>query len=314
MLGGRVSRDRPSCPRPIRRPTLGKKSVRIAFLDEGGISQHENFVVVAGAIVHGDEQLIPLETKLEDLVRKHIPEKDRDGFVFHAAHIWSGAKYFKDREVWPWERRAAILDDLVAIPGELEIPIVYSWLEKEKVRATVESHLNSKSGMARPHDCEIGYHAITFANCIIRIEQMMRSIWALEVAQVIAEDNSDARQAIKGTVQLLKDPARIAAAGIESQLLPLERIRNSVQFAEKPESKPLQLADVCACLIRRRYSNHDARSARFYNKLKPWMLTHPRSDTTPAVSAKFSRTWRASAAQAGDSSLGTHPSTSSCGK
>ena len=58
--------------------------MRFVFLDEGGISQHEPFVVVAGVIVHGDEQLIPLEKKLDRLIRKHIPEEQQPGFVFHA--------------------------------------------------------------------------------------------------------------------------------------------------------------------------------------------------------------------------------------
>jgi hypothetical protein len=120
---------------------MGRKLVRFAFLDEGGIAQHEPNVVVAGVYVHADDQLIPLETELEALVHKHIPEKDWDGFVFHAANIWSGSKFFKDRDAWPWERRAAILDDLANIPQKLEIPIIYSWLSKDAQRPEIEPEM-----------------------------------------------------------------------------------------------------------------------------------------------------------------------------
>jgi hypothetical protein len=56
--------------------------VRFVFLDEGGISQREPFAVVAGVVVHGDKQLIPLELEIQRLVRKHIPQEHQDGFVF----------------------------------------------------------------------------------------------------------------------------------------------------------------------------------------------------------------------------------------
>ena len=46
--------------------------MRFVFLDEGGISSHEPVAVVAGVIVHADEQLVPLERELERVKRKHI--------------------------------------------------------------------------------------------------------------------------------------------------------------------------------------------------------------------------------------------------
>jgi Protein of unknown function (DUF3800) len=260
----------------------GTKLVRFAFLDEGGIAQHEPYAVVAGMFVHGDEQVIPLENRLEELVQKHIPENDREGFVFHAADIWGGGKYFKDKDVWPWERRAEILDDLVAIPGQLEIPVVYSWITKAERRPHIEQELRAKGREPRPYDFEIAYHSIAFASCVLRIEQMMRDVWPDEIAQVIAEDNSDARKSIKGVLQILKSPARIKAAGLtDVRMLPLQRIRGSVQFAEKSENRPLQLADTCAFIIRRRYYRHNERSARFYDKLKPWMMVLPHEDARP---------------------------------
>lgn len=264
-------------------PLRGEKLVRFAFVDEGGISQHEPNVIVAGVFVHGDKKVIPLEHRLDAIVRKHIPEKDWAGFIFHATDIWGGGKYFKDRDEWPWERRAAILDDLAGIPAELELPIVFAWLKKAEHRDGIEAQLKL-AGEPKAYDFEIAFHSITFTNCMIRIEQMMRRLWSDEIAQVVAEDNADARKSIKGVVQILKNEERIEALQLNKLgLLPFERIRGSVQFAEKAESRPLQLADTCAFLIRRRYARHDERSARFYDKLKPWMLLLPHEDAPPSI-------------------------------
>jgi hypothetical protein len=251
--------------------------MRFTFLDEGGISQYEPRVVVAGVFVDGDKQLIRLEQALDAIVRKHIPEKDWDGFVLHAKDIWGGGKYFNDRDRWPIEKRAKILDDLVAIPSRLEIPVIFNWVD----RADIATRHNAE-GLMPQRDFDVSCHAVAFAGCMLKIEEFMRRVWVNEIAQVVAEDNPEARSTIKGVVELFKQPTRMLRPLIgHSDVLPLERIRGSVQFASKSESRPLQLADACAFLIRRRLYKHDNNSARFYNKLKPWMLVLPREDSVP---------------------------------
>src|SRR5262245_3707207 len=82
-------------------PLDGNKLMRLTYVDEGGIAKHEGFMVVSGAIIDGDRQLVAIENHLDILVQKHIPEEDRPGFIFHATEIWSGGGYFKDRNKWP---------------------------------------------------------------------------------------------------------------------------------------------------------------------------------------------------------------------
>lgn len=269
-------------------PLRGRKLVRFAFLDEGGISRDESRIVVGGVIVHGDEQLIPLESRLEAIVHKHIPQEDQDGFVLHVKDIWGGGKYFKDRNKWPIERRAAILDDLVAIPGQLEIPVIFNWVE----RSNVASRHNVDGKMSQ-RDFDVSCHAIAFAGCMLRVEEFMRRVWVDEVAQIVAEDNPEARKTIKGVVDLFKNPSRMLTPLVaHADVLPLQRIRGSVQFADKTESRALQLADACAFLIRRRFYKHDEIIARFYDKLKPWMLLVPREDAPPEEWPEMPRaTW-----------------------
>jgi hypothetical protein len=269
--------------------------VRFAFLDEGGTSTHEPDAIVGGVFVHGDRQLIPLEEKLAAVMHKHIPEKDWDSFVFHATNIWSGTKYFRNKEEWHWGRRAAILWDLASIPKELEIPIVYNRLPKQRV---AERH--NSAGEMSARDFEVTCHAMCFASCMLRIEDFMRLVWPTEIVQIVAEDNSEARATIRGVTNLLKNPHRLKRADIEKvDVLPLQRIRGPVQFADKNDSAPLQLADTCSFLIRRRYFRHDERSAYFYNRLKPMMLMYPSDDDKDLItrsgdlSGRFLQTWRA---------------------
>jgi hypothetical protein len=182
------------------------KVVRFVFLDEGGISQHEPFVVVAGVIVHGDEQLIPLEKELDRLIRKHIPPEQQPGFVFHAKDIWSGiGKIFGDRDKWTLDRRLLILRDLARIPRRLDIPIVHESYERKKL---LEDHPNPQH-IATAHEISVAAHAVTFASCILRIEQYMREFYPTEVAQIVAEDNDQARKMLKGCMKVLGIPKEL---------------------------------------------------------------------------------------------------------
>lgn len=247
--------------------------MRFVFLDEGGISRDEPIAVVGGVFVHGDEQLIPLEDHLERLVRKHIPEKDWEGFYFHAKDIWNNKKYFSDKEKWPWEKRAAILDDLADIPKALQIPILFSSAHKERL---LQPHMSL--GISE-HEKSVTAHAMVFSSCLISAEEHMGAIWPDEVAQIVSEDNRDARANIKEVHSLLRNPAALIRAEIaQPGALPLRRVRGPVLFAEKSEFRALQLADFCTFMIRRRLVRHDFRSARFYDKLRHWMVVLPMGD------------------------------------
>ena len=63
-------------------------------------------------------------------------------------------------------------------------------------------------------------------------------------------------------------------------MLPLQRIRGSVQFADKGESRPLQIADMCAFFIRAHLRRHPE-AEQFYEKLKRWMIVLPKGEESP---------------------------------
>lgn len=96
-------------------PLCGTKIMRLVYLDEAGISNlaQEPFLVVAGVAINADLQFKDIESHLDGLVQKHIPEEKRDGIVLHSMELFHGTKRFP-KEEWPLEKRLEILDDLAA--------------------------------------------------------------------------------------------------------------------------------------------------------------------------------------------------------
>jgi hypothetical protein len=260
-------------------PLEGRKVVRFVFLDEGGISRDEPFAVVAGVFVHGDEQLIPLENELERLKQKHIPEKNQKDFIFHAMDIWSGAgKVFKDREKWPLPRRLAILHDLARMPCKFDLPIVYHGYERNKFIAT-EAEIKRVGRQPTDFERHVAVHAVAFCVAILRTEEIMRVKWTSEVAQLVAEDNDQVRGAVRETQQIFLDPSKASGPLHDNSkaMLPLKKIRGSVHFAKKSESPPLQLADVCAFIIRGHLAKHP-HNPPLYNRIRRALALIPVDD------------------------------------
>lgn len=253
-------------------PLVGSKIVRFIYVDEAGISSHEPFAVVAGMFVHGDDELIPLENEIDRIVRKYIPEENWSDFRFSMKELWSGTKYFKSRDEWPIERRIPIMKELASVPGKLKLPIVHGYAEKAQLRSS-----NTRYEKMSAHDQNIIFHTIAFTVCTRVAEGAMRKGCPDEVAQLVAENNKASHRMIHDAVELFRNPDQLKFFGIGDMDLPLERIRNSVLFAEKSACKPLQIADMCAFFIRGHYSGHN-QACSFFEMLKPHMLAVRKKD------------------------------------
>jgi hypothetical protein len=73
-------------------PLHGHKLVRIAYLDEAGISDKEPFAVVAAVIIDGDRHWRALHDALSGLADLCAPPEKRNGFIFHATELFGGGK------------------------------------------------------------------------------------------------------------------------------------------------------------------------------------------------------------------------------
>lgn len=252
-------------PQPKRRS--GGNLVRLTYFDEGGTSRAEPHLVVAGPIVHGDRQLVAVEDELDRLIEKHIPAAARNGFIFHATDIWSGSGLFRDRELWPLPRRVAILEDLADIPVKLGLPIAFGAANKKRTAAMAGPGVSDRV-------LDFVYHAAAYGSAAQLVERYFRSRFPDEFTIVIAEDRPQVRRMIKGAHASLQGrgpfpmPAEIMKDYVE---LPFHHIRDTIHFAEKAESKCLQIADICAFLIRGYLREHPG-TRRLLDRMGPAFL------------------------------------------
>ena len=209
--------------------------MRLVYVDEAGTAHKELFLVVAGIIVNADQQWKALEERLHKLVPPDIAGVAEGTFIFHATELYSGGKTFK-RDVWPKEKRWALLEKILMLPAEFRLPLVMGFDKK------VDEHPKTRLIMS---------HMLAFSECIVKAEQFMRKHADKgEVAIVTAEDNTETRQALKIASDALKgekpDPCPP-----NMEHAPLTRIVDTVHFAQKHEASLLQIADACAFVLKR---------------------------------------------------------------
>lgn len=237
-----------------RAPLFGHNLVRLLYLDEAGIDHKAPVLCVAGVLVHGDQDYPEVDRRILALIDKYIPEEDRRGFVFHAADIFHGARYF-DRRKDRWnssEKRVPILNDLAQIIADLHLPVVSGNYQKDKAAiATILPNITAGDKGTQLHNAAA-------MDCLIAAERWLGQFAPTELATVIHEDGDGtrAKRLIKRTLQLLRDTETMDAEGISQESrqklgLPLKRIIDTVHFAEKADARPLQLADLCAFIMGR---------------------------------------------------------------
>jgi hypothetical protein len=209
---------------------------------------------VAGILVHGDQQWPEIDRRIGLLVEKYIPESDRLGFVFHATDVYHGSRYF-DRRKSRWnseEKRIPILIDLAEIINDLHLPVVTGNYKKEKWGAGLEEELPTMSAELKGKLI----HNAAAADCLLRADRWLEKYAPSELATVVHEDGTSAKQIIKRAMRFLRSAERLEASGVDIEFrqrfkLPLKRIIDTVHFAEKSDARPLQLADLCAFIYAR---------------------------------------------------------------
>ena len=255
-------------------PLEGDRLVRVTYMDESGISQKEPILVEAAVIVHGDDQVVPVEDYLESLVEKHIPADKREGFYFHATDIYGGGTkdgIFHDKDEWPDERRWAILDDLVAIPAKFGLPICVGIIKRsEFLPPTDKPHT--------PQEVAVAAHAMAIIQCEVGVELWLRRETEKEITHIVAEDNGEVRLAAKEAHVMLRNKKEMEKEGFVNHFIfPFKRIRDGLQFTSKEESRLLQVADICAWSVRR-MANDAPNASRFYGPLRPQVVTFDEKD------------------------------------
>jgi hypothetical protein len=232
-------------------PLHGDNLVRIVYLDESGIGGERDgeLIIVGGVIVHGDHQLNKLRAALREIMVKHIPETDRETLVLHAADIYNGNKYFDKGRKPEWKdlgKRIALLSDLVALPGKLNLVVTFGLMEKKKL-----PRMNEAFGLTKPKEILQNAVGLTYLGCLFEVDQWFRQNAKGENCFIVAEDNHDTRQFIKDMQRQYQDPRVQVEIDAEREYLPLRHIHEDPNFQPKRVAHPLILADVISFVVKR---------------------------------------------------------------
>lgn len=239
----------------------GDKIVRMAFLDEAGMSnpKHEPFVAVAGVVVNADRHWQQIARDLEELWYDKMPDGVPDGYPFHATELFSGGKFFT-REKYDRETRWKILDEIIALPAKYNLAVVASWIERAHAPNPETAYT----------DC--------FTGCATCIEAYMRMLPdRSEVAFLTLEDNHTVRSHVREAQASLQNPLELL--GLHAHKRDerwLTRIMGEPHFEQKSAISLLQIADACAFAFKR-YAMGRPDALRFVEPLLPQAVTpmHP---------------------------------------
>lgn len=229
--------------------------MRYIFVDEAGTSAKEPVTVVVGIIADADKHL-DIADKMVGEILAGVPECFRSGFVFHATRVFGDKAY---QSQWSMNDRLLLLQAMMSVPRRVGMAITLSatW------RDAVDHREKAKGTGLSPHQFE---HIMTFGQCLaVADRNIRRYAGPTETASVVAEDIPEMRRHLKAIVRGLKrspihlgpDMLRQTPQDIEAGYctqsgdLRITRIRNSINFVEKPEDPLVQVADACAYGFRR---------------------------------------------------------------
>ena len=102
----------------------------------------------------------------------------------------------------------------------------------------------------------------------------MREVAPDEVALLIAEDRDSIRARLKQAHALYRDHNRMRKINPLLTYFPFHHIRDTIHFAKKNESAHLQIADVCAFIIKKRLMG-DTHIGPHFEEIKPVLLVFP---------------------------------------
>jgi Protein of unknown function (DUF3800) len=259
----------------------GDRLVRVAYLDEAGTSKadEEPYFVVAGVILAPDGQWNEVEAWIRGLAIDYLGEKAYPGwghnYCFHAKDIWHGSGDFP-RQEWPLKKRMEVLEKLTKIPALFNLPIVYSFSKK--------SELVRKLGIGsmKNNDVPKGVHANNFIRVAKSIDLWMIENTENEVIMLVAEDTDKPKKAlIEGCHAMYVDRSVDRTPGA----FQAERIIEQVSFIKKHQSAVLQLADICAFVIKRRLQKCEKILPLFKN-LEPQIFHRARPENSLVTFAK----------------------------
>jgi len=253
-----------------------EKPVRFTYVDEAGISRRdqEPFLVVAGVIVHVDNDLNGIENQLQRLFDRHIPKRLRNDFVFSAKEVFNGGKYLKREKdnfigprEWPIERRHEIARDILRVLIKFKLPVAIGFMD----RATFLDDFDLPRDFPE-HERTIAEHVSTYLTCAMMVEHWMRQNASNENCFMVVENTDNARKMITDVQHHHQSKEmQLRWDSIGSVSFPLRKIKHNPHFEPKGVNSPLILADFCAYIFKKILmdnKNYD----QFFEPFRPLLI------------------------------------------
>jgi hypothetical protein len=251
----------------------GSRLMRLVYLDEAGISSGEPTLVVSGVVIDGDRQLSRLERALARVVARWIPSEHQEGFVFHAKEIFNGGGKVFQRDTFPLSKRLSVVDDLVELICDFELPIVFGMVEKNDYPRDAEWRDEWKQLPIREQISSM--HTSAFMDCSMGIEKYMRELGEEEICLLVVENNDQSRAMIKRSQRYNQSQAAFEAQNPAwKYMFPFQRIKEDPLFQEKKSSSPMQLADLMAYIVKKSLMK-DERYYPVFQRLMSLIVLHP---------------------------------------
>src|SRR5271166_2953223 len=257
--------------------TPDPRLMRLVYFDCAGSNRKEPFCVVVAVIVHEDHwtwldhysrsALIPLWTSRAQMTKKARELMKQGKFEFHGHELFNGKG--------PWPRNAKakkfrfdLLSGFLDVPNKVQelgiqvtLPIVYG--------ATYTPELIRRYG-ADAWDAE----EIAFILCMEQVERFFTKTCDKEKGLLLGDRNVKTEFAIRN----LGDYMRRQSAPIGRNPDSLTHMIETVHFADSQSTSGIQLADVCAFVIKRHLMNpDDLEVGKFFHQIAPHI--------------KFARVW-----------------------
>jgi len=239
--------------KPLSHSLNGTEAVRLAYIDEAGISnpKQEPILVVCGVLIHADKNLIEIERHFERLVGRYIPPEFQKDFVFHATELFNGGGKVFDRkdERFPLNKRLEIAEQIAAIPQKFNLRLAFGFVDRAKFS---ESGVVKSSKLLNHVEQSVAAHLTAFMVATLQVDRWMRKNAPNEVCMLVVEDNQQARRFISDTVRhhQNRDVLEFADPDI-SKFFPFRKIKEEPLFQAKRARSPLQLADFFAYVFKR---------------------------------------------------------------
>jgi hypothetical protein len=238
--------------------------VHLAYLDDSGTKDKgSKYQVMAGVIIEGWE-FRDIELAMSLAVEQLVPEKNLEKFEeFHAYELFGGYGPFEGVDQ---AKRIGVILALLNIVTAHHIPIVYGAVDT----ATLADKLY---GAVDPLD-------VCFRVCVHGVDQ-----WAGSLIRTPAATSSQETQDAQPLVVLICDDFqkpikesmrksfrrlryKVRAPGYDSGKW---HLHDDIYFGDSKESIGIQLADLCAYIIRKHLEG-DALFTGYYNTIKNYIF------------------------------------------